>query len=684
MRRTGIFLLLIVLSTAIAGQSYGFSYSVDDLVRESDVLVEAEIIDLNSYFGQDGLIYTEYTLNVYNLFKGEIDQETISFHSVGGVVGDEGLMVCPALHCAVGQTGVFGVRASSIHGGEFVPTSADKSMIIVDYQSNTGTDFNARQYRLRDLRDQLQTKCGQNITTWKSIPSNELSESAVTISSISPLSTYAGRGSVITINGSGFGSTRGNGEVRFQNANSLATLISQRAYVYTEWTNTRIKVICPNGAGSGSIVVVDNNGMQSAPSAQQLSISYNISNYGPNPLHHIDDAGDGDGGYRFQYSNNTSHGGVDFSTHTAAIAAVERATTTWNNVTGWAIFTELACGTTSAQAPANDGVNMITFDNDMFSLNRYGTSVVGVCFYSFSLCGSSEWEITDIDLVMRRDGMPVNWEFGPGAPSGGEIDFESVVLHEFGHGRGLGHTLASSSAVMYPVIYVGSSRRVLSTHDSGGGNYFQGISLGYNPPTTGGCPGPRQYLAYSSSNRCSAALPLELISFEGSVSERNVLLSWSTANEIHHDEIILQRSVSKDDWMELEAFEGQGARGQYTYVDEDLDPGVYYYRLEIKDDHGHSEFSKIIAVEIVPGDKGVTTLIRQGRLDLSVIGLGGNDLRIDVHDLNGRLLHHESFRVDQNFSSNTIFTQNWVPGAYVLSWTNLSTGHRESSKIFVP
>jgi hypothetical protein len=40
----------------------------------------------------------------------------------------------------------------------------------------------------------------------------------------------------------------------------------------------------------------------------------------------------------------------------------------------------------------------------------------------------------ECDIQANFSNAVATWNFGPGAPSGGEIDFESVVLHELGHG----------------------------------------------------------------------------------------------------------------------------------------------------------------------------------------------------------------------------------------------------------
>lgn len=68
--------------------------------------------------------------------------------------------------------------------------------------------------------------------------------SAPYVTSISP--TSGGAGILVTINGFGFGATRGTNYVKFGNIQATS---------YYSWTNTQIKVYVPSGAGSGTVAI---------------------------------------------------------------------------------------------------------------------------------------------------------------------------------------------------------------------------------------------------------------------------------------------------------------------------------------------------------------------------------------------------------------------------------------------
>lgn len=94
----------------------------------------------------------------------------------------------------------------------------------------------------------------------------------------------AGTGVVLTINGSGFGSSRGNGAVEFQNADDGGqTYVRPLPDAYISWTNTRIQMYIPsitvdqNTVGSGPIRVVTDNG-GSAISQDPIILEFAYSN----------------------------------------------------------------------------------------------------------------------------------------------------------------------------------------------------------------------------------------------------------------------------------------------------------------------------------------------------------------------------------------------------------------------
>lgn len=94
------------------------------------------------------------------------------------------------------------------------------------------------------------------------------------------------------------------------------------------------------------------------------------------------------------------------------------------------------------------------------------------------------------------------------------------------------------------------------------------------------------------------AIPVELISFTGSLSGNNIILNWSTATETNNSGFSIERSNDKNNFMNIGFVRGNGTttkRSDYSFTDDN--PGnSNYYRLKQIDLNGTSTFSSIINI----------------------------------------------------------------------------------------
>ncbi|NNG27821.1 MAG: T9SS type A sorting domain-containing protein, partial [Ignavibacteriaceae bacterium] len=97
-------------------------------------------------------------------------------------------------------------------------------------------------------------------------------------------------------------------------------------------------------------------------------------------------------------------------------------------------------------------------------------------------------------------------------------------------------------------------------------------------------------------------VPVELVSFNASVNENSVTLSWITATELNNSGFEVERSGEVEDWERIGFVSGNGTTTEinyYSYTDENLLAGSYVYRLKQVDLDGTYEYSKIISVDII-------------------------------------------------------------------------------------
>ncbi len=504
--------ILLVLFTCFGLISNSYSQhgcmlvpiSANELALKSPVVVEGEVISQNSVYNESqNFIYTVSQLRLYKVFKGNPGGSVISIITQGGTIGLQKIQVSSENEFFVGEKGVFFLEPSSarlsnlnITGSAYEVVAAEQGVFV--YRENESVAMNPFMEvknipsGMYDFLQRIGLSASPTIIQpWPtnggnvSNPKNNTPGllTVPTITSFTPTTITAGTRSILTINGSGFGATRGTGFVEFRDANNsgVTAWVQPKANDYKVWNNTQIQVYVPSSslgpnasAGTGQIRVTNSTASPNqATSTGTLTVSYSAINVEFNSTgfytEHAND--NGAGGYTFQYHS------TEFSNNAAATAAFVRAMNTWTCATNmnWSVG-----AVSTIDVVAADNVNIVRFDNGA----ELPVNVLGRATSYFSGCiivgGDTVWQVTEIDMAMD-DGTV--WEFGPALPSVTEVDFETVVLHELGHGHQLDHVI-NTSAVMHASVSAGVAKRtLLVASDEAGGDFKMTQAVA----THGGC-----------------------------------------------------------------------------------------------------------------------------------------------------------------------------------------------------
>ena len=344
-------------------------------------------------------------------------------------------------------------------------------------------------------------------------------------------------------------------------------------------------------------MIVVSAGNQQSNGNQAINIDYAISNIGDSRSgidvpRLVDDMADNDGGYTFQLSTSTANGGTDFSANAPALAALRRAFTTWQTEGDYSIYLE---GTTNVQTPGRDGVNVVAFESNAYNFDaELGTGTVGIAFNYYGSCGSSEFEVTGMDVLFRRNGNRVQYNFGPQNGSG--TDFESVALHELGHTHQLKH-VADANELMSFRIQGGITQRSVSPDTRAGAAYVAGIASSYSPPVVR-CSGDfneeRNYMSFSAVN--GAQLPLDWRYFGAAAGAKQVDLSWGTAREVNAERIVIERAGPELAFTVIGRQRPAGSaelEADYTFTDTAPLNGQNFYRIAQVDFDGAVNYSEV-------------------------------------------------------------------------------------------
>lgn len=468
-------------------------------IENSSLVIEGKVISKQSFWDSKRYnIYTSNTIEVFKVFKGDVI-ETIDVITMGGVVGTEALIVSPNLKLQKGDIGIFTLYENNVilnkknqkSNKEFKAYSSLQGFYKYDIFTDVAINpFSKKEGIISSFYIEI-----MNYTKSKYIEIKNLEELTINSKSnqskvfLSPTgitfdltSASAGTKTVLTISGSDFGINKG--RIGFRNANDdgSTSVFALDSQVLT-WSEDEITVEIPSDAGTGPILVQDDGG-QNGFSTSDLVITYAESNavFDPDddssmpsgangplglyayPIRHVND--NGSGGYTWQMETNF----FNDTEFVGAKADFEKALDRWRCETkvNWTISNSA----TTIDVVASDGVNVVKFDDQTIPTDDLDDGVLGQCLSRISGCGfptdPSSWNahVVELDIVFDDE---TNWHFGSGLPNNSQYDFESVALHELGHGHQLGHVVDdindgnNQDDVMHYAISNGEQQRVLSS-----------------------------------------------------------------------------------------------------------------------------------------------------------------------------------------------------------------------------
>lgn len=411
--------------------------SLEYKIENSPFIIEGQVLEAISK--QDKLkttIFTDYTVKVISVSKGNIAQEFITIRNLGGTIGENTLQVCPNSHFDVGDSGTYFI--SKIAEGIYEPSFLGQS----EYVGHKLEKSSNNQFELK-----ANSLANKNVLA--------------TITSVSPLNVNAGIGDVVTITGTGFG-TSGIASGQFvwvRSADYTNSYISQNnSFNYISWSDTEIKYKVSSNAATGPIRIGTLS--TAVQSAQSLQINFNVrdalnqinTNIYPIVLPAIVSGG-------IIFSKNVNFTNAD------AINTAKIAMDAWTCATGIKLSIDTFDTTTNLNN-TSDELNVLHFAN-------LGATVLGVTYTSITACSTTGRQyVTDVDLGINSS---INFNYTTNLTTAAQYDYYTVMLHELGHVRNLGH-VGSATDVMYASISAGEQRRNLNANNTDGGLWVQNES----------------------------------------------------------------------------------------------------------------------------------------------------------------------------------------------------------------
>ncbi len=607
---TLIFVLTVGWIPSLMSQCMTIPLSLEYRVRSASAIALVKPINNSTYLANsNGLIMTNHLMEVKAWLKSGRSESQLSLLTPGGIYGDQALVVNPNLIVDPHFEYILFLNEeestfADTHALRLNPeikqyTAFEHSQGAIVYQFGQYMDTYAIAPESESsLFEKIQLITGQIIKTPDGEPyiARPFTQNAVSrvvnISGFTPSTSPAGTilaSDYLNITGNNFGATQGTIFYRNADNGGGSWISSGVSSDNVSWSNTSVVNKIAQAAGTGFVRVqtaggtnFDSNTSLTVPYSH-LCINSDFFNWGSSNRNKILLVNKNNaGGYTLKLSTS-------FNGNQNRVESFERALETWQCNT---FFNAIIDGTTSINTNSLDGTNAVYWAS-------LGGGTLGICYSYFSAQGNSNcqqqntvWYLNEMDIGFNSN---INWEYGPAPAAGGKYDFESVALHEIGHGHGLGHVINTNS-VMHFSIGTNQNKRTLSAGEQDGGNAKMAYSLLPLCLTPSGVFGPME------EHEC--ALPVSLISFDANrVSSSASKLSWTINSSYQNAGFSIHRGRDRNNPSEI-AFipANQPETGEYFFTDENCGSSSAYYTLWQHDIDGRMENLGTRFVESVPSE----------------------------------------------------------------------------------
>lgn len=171
---------------------------------------------------------------------------------------------------------------------------------------------------------------------------------------------------------------------------------------------------------------------------------------------------------------------------------------------------------------------------------------------------------------------------------------------------------------------------------------------------------------------CAENLPVTYIYFKASkTSDNTSLLTWATSEELNSEKFIIERSINGRDFSPIGEVQSAGTTTEvqyYTFTDDEVENGTYYYRLVQVDFDGKSEPSKVrhVSFEGDPEIKIHPNPTESDEVSVHISLLQDEDIILTIANVLGQTLHIEQIKVEDEFKVHNLLPDTELINGYYL------------------
>jgi hypothetical protein len=179
------------------------------------------------------------------------------------------------------------------------------------------------------------------------------------------------------------------------------------------------------------------------------------------------------------------------------------------------------------------------------------------------------------------------------------------------------------------------------------------------------------------------SLPVIYTSFYATRNNNNVVLTWSTAEEINNKNYEVQRSFDGSTWSTIAVIMGAGTTNltqMYSFTDKNMTNAVAYYRIRQVDADGTSNYSAIKTIRLNAATPVTKIYAANKTINIEFNQEIKNAVTIRLINLNGQIIAQQN--VAQAAYRVTMNGNNFQSGIYVVQVTD-GQSVKESAKVLL-
>lgn len=181
----------------------------------------------------------------------------------------------------------------------------------------------------------------------------------------------------------------------------------------------------------------------------------------------------------------------------------------------------------------------------------------------------------------------------------------------------------------------------------------------------------RFYIVFKPS--FGSPIPVRFVDIQAYQQQEHIAVEWKVAQEVNIDEYEVERSVDGRNFTRVQTVAATTAQAQvktYAWLDRDVQPGTYYYRVRSIGRAGDRDYTRVVRVVIGGKGSGFAVYpnpVRGTQIGLQVSNVPAGRFAARLYNASGQLMLDQVITHPGGNANYTVASPNYLaPGTYQL------------------